>query len=169
VACLAYATPQPGSDLYAPFLVLVARFFAASAQPGGNGSGRPSVYFPMLEDPVAFGVSASVKPGETSPQAIARLEAFVAETVESPLRTNERALVRQSFALFLGTAELPDSVLAQNPYGVALSVARREQLGIDPAKLKRAFDALTEGELRGASDKIFAPARHAAVTISPKR
>src|SRR5262249_47657286 len=37
VACLAYAAPEPGSELYAPFLVLVARLWAGSAQPGGGG------------------------------------------------------------------------------------------------------------------------------------
>ena len=63
MACLAYAAPEPGSELYAPFLVLVARFYSASAQPGGGGgSGRPSVYFPLLEDPAVLGVSAAAKP-----------------------------------------------------------------------------------------------------------
>ncbi len=64
VACIAFAAPEPGSELYAPFLVLVARLWAASAQPGGDRIGRPSVYFPLLEDPAVLGVSATVKPGE---------------------------------------------------------------------------------------------------------
>ena len=64
VACLAYAAPEPGSELYAPFLVLVARFWAASAQPGGGGgTGRPSVYFPLLEDPAVLGVSTHGESG----------------------------------------------------------------------------------------------------------
>ncbi len=170
VACVAYATPEPGSELYAPFLVLVARFWAASAQPGGDGgTGRPSVYFPLLEDPAALGVSAVAKPGETAPQAIARLESFVAATIAPPFRDDERASARPMFALFLGTADLPDVALAQNPYGVALSLARREQLGIDPRKLNRALDALTERDLRRAAGEIFAPARHAGAFIAPDK
>ena len=87
VACLAYAAPEPGSELYAPFLVLVARFCAASAQPGaGGGTDRPSVYFPLLEDPAVLGVSVTAKPGETAAAAIARLESFVADTISPPLR-----------------------------------------------------------------------------------
>jgi zinc protease len=168
VACVAYAAPEPGGDLYAPFLVLVARFWAASAQPGGGGgTGRPSVYFPLLEDPAVLGVSATAKPGEPAPRAIARLESFAADTVAPPFRDDERASARQMFALFLGTAEVPDFALAQNPYGAALSLARREQLGIDPAKLSRAFDTLTERDVHRAADEIFAPAWPAGAFLSP--
>ena len=168
MACLAYSAPEPGSQLYAPFLVLVARFWAASAQPGGGGeAGRPSVYFPLLEDPAVLGVSATAKPGETSPQAIARLESFVADTVAPQLRNDERASALQMFALFLGTSDIPDFALAQNPYGAALSLARREQLRIDPLELRRAFDALTEQDVRRAADEILTPARHAGAFLSP--
>jgi zinc protease len=166
-ACLVYAVPEPGSELYAPFLILVARLFATSAQPGG-GSGRASVHFPVLEDPAVLGVSAPAKRGETTPQAFTRLEAFVADTLAPRLREDERASARQAFGFFLGTAELPDFALARNLYGVALSLARREQLGIDPARLNHGFDAFTEKELRRAADSIFAPARHAGAFISPE-
>jgi zinc protease len=168
VACLAYAAPEPGNELYAPFLVLVARFLAASAQPGnGGGANQPSVYFPLLEDPAVLGVSATTKSGETAAQAIARLESFVAATIAPPLGDAERTSARQTFAFFLGTAEIPDFALAQNPYGAALSLARREHLTIDTSKLNRAFDTLTERDLRRAASEIFAPARHAAAFISP--
>jgi zinc protease len=128
MAGLAYAAPVPGSELYAPFLVLVSRFWAASARPGGvGGTDRPSVYFPLLEDPAVLGVSATAKRGEAAPRAIARLESFVADTVAPRLRDDERASARQMFAFFLGTAEVPDPALARNPYGVAFSLARRGQ------------------------------------------
>ena len=170
VACLAYAAPAPGSELYAPFLVLVARFWASSAQPGAAGNpGRPSVYFPLMEDPAVLGVSAPAKPGEMAAQAIARLESFVAETIAPPLTDAERAMARQMFALPLGTADIPDFALARNPYGAAISLARREQMAIDPIKLNHAFDALTEADLRRAADNLFAPARHAASFVSPKK
>jgi zinc protease len=170
MACLAYAAPEPESDLYAPFLVLVARFFSASAQSaGGGGNERPSVYFPLLEDPAVLGVSAPAKPGENAAQAIARLESFVAETIAPRLKKEERASVRQTLGLFLGTAEIPDFALARNPYGAALSLARREQLGIDPVKLNRAFDNLTDADLRRAAEEIFSPARHSGAFISPEK
>ena len=150
--------------------MLVARFWAASAQPGGGGNaGQPSVYFPLLEDPAVVGLSVTAKSSESAPQAIARLESFVADTIAPPLRDDECALARQIFAFFLGTTELPDFALAQNPYGVALSLARREQLGIDSRKLNRAFDALTEQDLRRAASELFAPARHAGAFVLPDK
>jgi zinc protease len=167
VACLAFAAPQPGSELYAPFLVLVARFWALPAQPAeGADPMRPQVFFPLLEDPAALAVSATAKPGETAAQAVARLESFVAETIAPPLGDAERASAREAFAFHLGTAEIPDFAFAQNPYGAALTLGRREQLGIDTSKLTREFDALTEAKLRAVRE-LFSPARHAAAFISP--
>ena len=167
-ACVAYAAPQPADDLYAPFLVLAARFWAASARPGAIGeTDQPSVYFPLLEDPAVLGVSGKAKPGETPPRALARLESFVAETIAPPLRDDERTSARQMFAMFLGTAEMPDFALAQNPYGAALALARREQMGIDSTAIGRAFDSLTERDLRRAADAIFAPERRAGAWIAP--
>jgi hypothetical protein len=46
-ACLAYSAPEPGTDLYAPFLVLVTRLLAGASKLGG-GPGRAPVYFPRL-------------------------------------------------------------------------------------------------------------------------
>jgi zinc protease len=170
VACVAYAAPQPGSELYAPFLVLVARFFAKSAQSGGaGGTGGPSVYFPLLEDPAVIGLTATAKPGENAARAIARLESFVADTIAPPLRPEERASARQTFALFLGTGEIPDFALARNPYGAALSIARREQLLLDSSKLNRAIDELNEAEFRRAAGEIFGPAAHAGAIVSPEK
>ena len=165
VACVAYAAADPASTLYAPFLVLVARFYASAAQPGG-GAARPSIYFPVLEDSAVIGTSASAKAGETADRTIARLENFVAETIAPALREADRAAARQVFALPLGTTQIPDFALAQNPYAVAFALGRREQLGIDPVKLARAFDGLTENDLRRAADEIFNPKQHAAAVIS---
>jgi zinc protease len=168
VAGLAYAAPGPESDLYVPFLVLVARFWAASAQPGeASGAGQPTVYFRPLDDPVVLGISAAAKPGETGAQMIARLESFVAETTAPQLRDVEPTSARQAFAFFLDTAEIPVFALAQNPYGAAFALAWREQMGIDTLKLRRAFDALTDRDLRRAVGEIFPKARHAGAVISP--
>ena len=169
-ACLAYAVPEPGSDPYAPFLLLVARLWTAMAQAGGDGGpGRASVYFPLLEDPAVLGVSTAAQSRETAAAAFARLEAFVAETTAPRLRDEERATAHQMFGFFLGTAELPDFVLARNPYGLALSLARREQLALDPARLNRALETLTDQDLHRAASEIFAPGRHAGAFLRPGR
>ncbi len=165
VVCLAYAAPEPGSESYAPFLVIVGRLFAASGQSGGQ-PGRTTIYYPLLEDPAVLGISAASEPEESGTRALARLEKLVADAVAPGIRQDERAATRQMFGFLLGTSDLPDFALARNPYGLALSLARREQLGLDPVKLGRALDTLTERELRRAAAEFLAPARDGAAIVS---
>src|SRR5262249_30232201 len=63
--------------------------------------------------------------------------------------------------LILGLRDFPDAALGHNPYGVAFSLARRDQLGLDPARLGRALDAVTDRDLRRVAAEVFAPGRHA--------
>jgi zinc protease len=68
----------------------------------------------------------------------------LANTLQPKLRPFELSSTRQQFGWLLRTSVLPENILAQNPYRVAFSLGRREQLGIDPAKLNRTFEAVTE-------------------------
>ncbi len=164
MACLAYAAPQPDSPLYAPFLVLITRLWAGAAKLGGEPSSVP-VYFTPLDVGAMVAVSASAKTGETAQKAFARLESFVAETIEPKLGASELATTEQQLGFFLGTADLPDEVLG-NVYGVAFSLGRRDQLAIDPAQLKRVLQAVTDQDLRRVANEVFAPGKHAAVFVS---
>jgi zinc protease len=164
-ACLAYAAPRPDSELYAPFLVLASRLWAGAARLGGDPF-LPPVHYAPLDDPEIVAVSAPARPGEAAAKAFARLEAFVAETLGPKLRDSELASVRQEFGPFLGLAEPPDAILAMNPYGVAFALARCEQLGIDPARLNRALEAITDRDLRRVAGELFAPKRHAGAFIA---
>ena len=94
------------------------------------------------------------------------LEKLVADAVAPGIRQDERAGTRQMFGFLLGTSDLPDFALARNPYGLALSLARREQLGLDPVPLGRALDTLTDGELRRAATEFLGPARQVAAVVS---
>jgi zinc protease len=165
--CLAFAAPKPDSDLYAPYLVLVSRLMAGGAKLGA-GPQRFPVYVPLLDDPAVLCVTAPAKKGETGKDAAARLEAFVAETIKPELRKDEAATARQAFALFLGTADVPDAQLARNPYGVAFALGRREQLGLDPAKLKKALEGVTDEEMRRAAKEVFAADRHTSAFLTIK-
>ncbi|HEY7156820.1 MAG TPA: pitrilysin family protein [Gemmataceae bacterium] len=165
--CLAYAAPAPSSDRYAPFLVHVARLFAsAEKQPGGPE--RFPVHFAMLDDPAVLSANFPARRGESVKQARERLEAFVKAAVDPKLDEAERDSVRETFGFFLGVADVPDRLLAQNPYGVAFSLGRRHQLGIDPIKLKKSLAAVTDEDLRLVAKEIFASDRHAGAFLSPK-
>jgi zinc protease len=168
-ACLAFRAPGPGSELYAPFLVLVSRLLASASAKLDVGGGRMPVYFPALDDPEMLALTVAAKPGEGTKPVLARLEAIVADAVKPPLRPGEVASVRQMLGFPLGLGDIPDRFLAQNPYGVAFSLARREQLGIDPAKLDRALDAVTDQDLRRAATAVFSPDRHAGAVISVEK
>jgi zinc protease len=170
VAALAIRAPAPDHATYAAYLILAARLMAASALPRPTGiSDQPALYMPLLEDPDILGVSAAARAGETPDQALARLDAFLDATLQAPLRDAERAQARQAFALFLDTAPIPDALLARNPYGVALALGRREQLGIDPARLGAALDAVTEADLRQAARQVFAAPRRARAFVTSRR
>lgn len=166
--CLMYAAPEPGSTLYAPFLVLAARLYA-SASKLGTAPGRFPVYYPLLDDSAVIGMSAAPGPKESDKQLYARLEAMVSSAVEPKLREDDRARAEQTFGLFLGLIDVPDVLLARNPYSVAFAVGRREQLQIDPAKLKQSLQAVTEQDLRRAAVEVFEPARHSGAVVSVRR
>ncbi len=169
VACLAYAAPQPGDELYVPFLVLISRLWAAGSKLGNDGPTGSPVYFTPLEDGSVVAISTEARPGETSGQAFARIEAVVAETLEPKLRPFEITSTRQQLAPLLLTQRIPENLLSNNIYGVAFSLGRRRQLGIDPAKLDKALGAVTEGDIRRAATEIFAPSRHAGAFVSVKK
>jgi zinc protease len=166
---IAYAAPAPGSKDYAPFLVLVARLWTERALGGADG---PQVYYLPLDGPAVIAVAAPLKAGETSKQAVARLEKMVAKAT-GPKRDkedlgNDLVMAHFRFATQLGTADLSARVFASNPYLAAFSVGRREQLGIDPTKLGKALDAVTGEDLRRVARAVFSPRRHAAAVVSPR-
>jgi zinc protease len=168
-ACLAYAAPQPGNDLYAPFLVLVSRLWdGASKLSGARPTGSP-VYFTPLDDGAVVAISTTARPGENAAGAFKRLEDFVAETVEPKLGLFERMTARQHFGFMLGLVEVSDSILVNNPYGVAFSIGRRDQLNLSSTELKRAWDAVTDDRLSRAAKEVFAPDRHAGAFIAVEK
>jgi zinc protease len=134
----------------------------------GAGPKRAPVYFPTLDDPTVLYVAAPAKPKESAKEATARLEEFVAQTVEPKLKDDERASTQQIYGFFLGLVDLPDTQLAGNPYGVAFALGRREQLGIDSAKLKKAIGAVTDDDLRRVAKEVFAPNRHTGAFLTIK-
>jgi zinc protease len=67
--------------------------------------------------------------------------------------------------MILGLSNVPDATLGQNPYGVAFSLARRDQLGLDPARLNRALEAVTDEDLKRVAEEVFAPTRHGVAIV----
>jgi zinc protease len=71
-ACVASLAPPPGSELYAPFLVLVSRLWAGADKRGSDGPTGSPVYFTPLDDGAIVAVSAELKPGESGAAGVLR-------------------------------------------------------------------------------------------------
>jgi len=132
----------------------------------GAGPAQMPVRYAVLEDPWVVYVAGPVKANETPEQALARMEAFVSQCLAAELGPAEVAAAKLTWAMFLGTADLPERALVMNPYGVALGLARRRQLGVDPAKLRKAIEAVTAEDVRQVAKEVFAPSRRAEVIIA---
>jgi zinc protease len=162
--CVAYRAPYPDDDLYPAFLILAARL-TSNTHKLPVEEGPSTVTFTPLDYPEVIAVTVPGAAGETSAETVERLRDFVAETIERDLEPFDATTTKDAFGLLLGLTEIPDRVLAKNPYGVAFSLARRAQLGIDPESLAEAVEAVTDADLRRAAKQVFAPERSAAVAV----
>ena len=167
VVGLAYAAPKTDSDLYAPFLVLVARL-RNRAQTLGAPPGQVPVHYAALDDPAAVSLCTPMKDGEKPDETVARLEAFVAEAAQGDVTTSDRMVTLQTFTFAFGLLSVPDQMLAQNIYGVAFAMGRRAQTGIDSAALKGAIETVTTDDLRRAAEAVFSEKVRAAAVVIPQ-
>ena len=119
--------------------------------------------FAPLDDPDFLLVQAGVGKDEAPEAAAARIEKFVRDTIDPPMRPDEGKTAKFQLATFLGTMPLPDAMLAENPYGAAFALGRRDQLGVDGASLAKALDAVTDESLAKGRTALFA--HRAAVVV----
>lgn len=169
-ASLTFNAPPFVSPDFAPFVVLATRFSVVSEELGAKMGQRfpPCVQYSVLEDPFTFSLGSPVQKGETPAQAITRIRRFAAKHASAPLSPGDRQTTRMMFGGFLGMYDPPDAQWAQNPYGLALSLARRASMQVDPAKLNHALDRLTSADLKRAATTVFGPLRGAAVVTIPR-
>lgn len=166
-ACLAYRAPLPQSQVYAPFLILVAHLWAQSSKLHVPQGRFPVIYAP-IDNPAVLFVGAPLDEGESSQAAIARLESFVRTVAGDKLSASEAAPSLNRFRYLIGTADLPEAALKLDPYGTAFSLGRRKQMGIDAIVLRKALQAATAEDLRRAAKTVFAPETRAAVVVKPR-
>jgi zinc protease len=158
LACRAWRAPPPGHDDYAAYLLLVSRFFLLASQ----DAKAPQVLFPLLDDPEVLTASAAAGVGEDAAAALGRIDAEVKEVAARELKPWEPARARMTFASLLETQTLGPALLAQNLYGFAFGLARREQLQIDGPALGARLLALTQADLEKAAAWL-APEKSAEV------
>lgn len=154
-ACLGWRIPRPGDPDYAPFLVLAVRLWIRQARVEKEPRERPMPVFAPLDEPDFVFVRAGAGKEEAPEAAAKRVEAFVRECIDPPLRKGEKKGAKVHLANYLGTLQFADAMVAQNPYLVAFGLGRRDQMGIDGPALAKTLDAVTEESLAAARKKWF--------------
>lgn len=158
---IAFAAPTSDSDLFIPTLMITNRLRMNATTSGS----KARVFFPPLDDPTIIALTGPVKKGKTPDEAIAELRAFVDVSIDAPMEYYERDSLQQGFGVMLGFAEPPPVMFKRNLYGVAYSLARREQMGIDMDKLRAAVNGVSAEKIEAAGKAIFAPDRQATMVV----
>ena len=170
IATIAYRAPSPDTDLYAPFLIFVARLYEQAMPQLQQATAQQSpvmpIYYALFDMPNVLFVSRQAAEDEVGEDAVAPLRSRVAAATavrqDVPV---DVTFLRQNFGPMLGVTEIPEQISLMNPYMVAFTLGRRAQLGVDPEALKVALDGVTMEQLERCRQEIFGPDRGAAVVV----
>lgn len=166
----AYEVPPPGADGFLETSMIVSRLQIAMTKPGVARDMRmPPAFHPALDDPRLLLVTRTMFADETPEAAAARLDKLVADACADEVTAEDRARLRTGLGPFLGLSPWPDQVALMNPYGVAFSLGRREQLKYDPGAINAALDKLTGADLRKFAESRLSPAKRANIALVPKQ
>jgi zinc protease len=169
VAARTFSVPPPSSADYPPFLVLFHRLMMQGPTSAFDASStKPAVRYAPLDDPNVLSIVTQMRPGETLDQASTRLQEFATQALDAPWQAGEPTTTKQNLAFFLGTVPLPDLAMAGNIYGVAFSIGRREQLGINGQSLAKKLDRVQETDLKRVAAKYFSSTRGAVIVVRAK-
>lgn len=163
--CLAYKAPSTSDGMFPAFLILVAKMQSRTAQLRSGPRDFP-VQFMAIDDPSVLYVTSEVQDGETAEQTIERLDRFVLDVANEDVTRADRQLTLNAFTFFYETSELPAAAMAGNIYGVAFGLARRQQLGIEPAQMKESILNAPQDAIDRCRKQVFAVECRAAVVVS---
>lgn len=163
---LGYRTPEPTAKDYPAFLVIVARLQELAGRLSLPPQDFPVLYMPV-DDPSTLYVWSRVAPSESPESVLAKLDHMVAEASRVKPTAAQQARAKQQFAFLLGIADLPDAVLAGNPYGVAFGLARRSQWNLDSRQLARAVDRVIARDIEQGASRYLTEPQRAVVSVEP--
>lgn len=164
---LSYRAPSPSDHLFPAYLVLVHRLQVNSEKlkPSPNTF---LVFYAPFDRPEAITLNLPAVNREIPEAVLARLRSYVAEMRAVKLDREELKNARQYFNFTFCRESYPTVVLARDPYGVAFTIGRKKQLGINGDTLMRQIDAVTQEELTAAGE-YFAPEKSAAAIVKIKK
>jgi hypothetical protein len=126
------------------------------------------VFYAPFDRPEAITLNLPAVNREIPEAVLARLRSYVAEMRAVKLDREELKNARQYFNFTFCRESYPTVVLARDPYGVAFTIGRKKQLGINGDTLMRQIDAVTQEELTAAGE-YFAPEKSAAAIVKIKK
>ncbi len=151
---IAFSTPKPLEELFPAFMIVAARLQLNSSQLNPPQGVFPLTYAP-LDRPEVLIVNLPVGKNEEIQSVLNRLKRFVTGTASKNLDKRDIEATKQVFGFTLGLQEYPDKVLANNVYGVAFSLGRWAQLGIDSKRLLEDIGRVTQEDLKKATEVYF--------------
>jgi zinc protease len=166
-AAVSVKAPLPNDTNYPAFLIVAQRLSSSSSKLPTIQSFFP-VNYAIFDDPEILTLSLPLQAGETPEKAIEHLNAFIDETLGRPLQRTEIQTTKMMYGSFLGMTDWPDQAASQNLYGLAFSIGRRLQLGLDSTQLSIAMDKITAKNIEKVKNKYFNPDSRAAVAVIPE-
>jgi hypothetical protein len=157
MASVAFPAPAPDSEHYPAFLLWVSKFYelAFPKMQASRGQEQP-FYYAVLDDPTVAYLNVQSSEDLSDEELIDRLQ----EQLDQCAAANMEGLVKGMFfqaqlAPALGLAEIPEQIVAANPYFGAFTLGRAQQMGLHGIDLQASLDAMTAEKLRACFDDCF--------------
>jgi len=159
--------PLPKDPDYPTFLILAQRLLSSSSRLPTTQGFFP-INYAILDDPEILTLSLPLQADETPEKVVEHLNAFVDEILGKPFQRIETQTTKMMYGFFLGIIDWPDQAALQNLYGLAFSIGRRSQLGLDSEQLSSAMDKIMSENVEKVKKKYFSPNSRAAVAVLPE-
>ena len=177
MATVAFRAPDPGHEDYVPFLMLLGRLQMKAMpemqrqmqrQQQGHVALAPVQYAPLDAPRVTY-LCANVQAGEQvdAEAIITEIRGRVPSLMAERATPQEwRQPVTNLYGMMLGLGPGAASMAAMNPYLAAISLGRMEQMGLEPAALREAIEAVTMEDLKRCAESVFGANRGAGIVIT---
>jgi zinc protease len=157
---LSFRAPEPRDPSFPAFLVMVRRL-QVNVEKLNLGPYTFQVIYAPLDRPEALSLVLPVKGPAAPMEVLKQIEKYVAEMRAKPLDGAEPKAARDYFNFAYRRETYPLEALARDPYGVAFSLGRTRQMGIDGEALMKKVEGTTPDEFARAAQR-FDPSKYGA-------
>lgn len=164
-AAIAFPAPDHSSPEFPAFCVGVWRLWKATMRQNQSDPTACIAAFTAIDDPTMVTVTTGMRPNEVPPEAYARARQFVDEQMKPKLRAIETVNAANEMGFLFGAPDIPDTLIAQNPYLMVFAMARREQRGLDPNALRRAIHSVKAADFERVIGEAFSPQRQVSSAV----